>query len=189
MTPNTSAANLEDVVTRVERIATTIEQGGREVDLHDLRMALIEVQSLVARDPGIEAASQDLYDTAAACTSEMGTDKPPLRQQRLLRDARLRYRERLTRVGRAEHASSPGPVQGAEHANQDTLWASMETAPKDGTQILCFSRSREYEISHWDRTVQRWVSKRGFLVEASHWKALPAAPDEGPDPRVLRPSR
>ena len=52
MTLNTPAAALEDLVSRVERIAAAIEQGGREVDLHDLRLGLINVLSVVARDPG-----------------------------------------------------------------------------------------------------------------------------------------
>jgi hypothetical protein len=58
------------------------------------------------------------------------------------------------------------------------MWAPMETAPKDGTQILCFTMARDYEISHWDRIVQCWISKRGFLVEPTHWTSLPSAPHE-----------
>jgi hypothetical protein len=58
------------------------------------------------------------------------------------------------------------------------IWAPVATAPRDGTQILCFTTSRDYEISRWDPIVQCWVSKRGFFVEASHWTPLPEPPDE-----------
>jgi hypothetical protein len=58
---------LADLLAQVEHAAMKIEQGGREIDLHDLRAALIDVLSPIERDPGIEAATEDLYDTAAAC--------------------------------------------------------------------------------------------------------------------------
>jgi hypothetical protein len=62
--------------------------------------------------------------------------------------------------------------------NQEGAWSSIDSAPRDGTQILCFTSNRDYEISHWHRLVQCWVSKRGFFVEASHWMPLPEAPVE-----------
>jgi hypothetical protein len=60
-------------------------------------------------------------------------------------------------------------------------WASVNAAPKDGTEILCFTKYGDYEISHWERNVQCWVSKRGFLVEPTRWTPLPKAPDESGD--------
>ena len=61
------------------------------------------------------------------------------------------------------------------------VWAPLTTAPRDGSHILCFTTSRDYEISRWDRIVQCWVSKRGFFVEATHWTPLPEAPEGGPE--------
>jgi hypothetical protein len=55
-------------------------------------------------------------------------------------------------------------------------WETIETAPKDGTEILCFTRYGDYEISHWHKVTNCWVSKRGFLVEATHWCHLPPRP-------------
>ena len=55
------------------------------------------------------------------------------------------------------------------------VWSSIEIAPRDGTQILCLTRHGDYEISHWHAVTQCWVSKRGFLVDATHWMPLPPA--------------
>jgi hypothetical protein len=52
----------------------------------------------------------------------------------------------------------------------------IDTAPKDGTEILCFTKYGDYEISHWRPVTHCWVSKRGFLVEATHWCHLPPRP-------------
>ena len=56
-------------------------------------------------------------------------------------------------------------------------WETVESAPKDGTEILCYTKYGDYEISHWHSVTRCWVSKRGFLVEATHWCYLPARPE------------
>jgi hypothetical protein len=56
-------------------------------------------------------------------------------------------------------------------------WLPVDTAPKDGAQILCFTKYGDYEITHWHADAQCWVSKRGFFVEATHWCPLPKPPD------------
>ena len=96
MTPNGFVAAREDLLVRVERAAANIEQGERENDLHDLRLALIDILGLIERDPGIEAATDDLYEAAAAFLAEVTAGTPLARPLRLLREARLRYRERLS---------------------------------------------------------------------------------------------
>ena len=103
MTSNGFVAALEDLLERVERAAASIEQGGRKNDLHDLRLALIEMLSLIERDPGIEAATDDLYE-AAAFLADVTTSTPLARRLRLLQDAHLRYRERLTGARPGERA-------------------------------------------------------------------------------------
>jgi hypothetical protein len=57
-------------------------------------------------------------------------------------------------------------------------WAPIDTAPKDGTEILCFTKYGDYEITHWRPVTHCWVSKRGFLVEATHWCHLPPHPNQ-----------
>jgi hypothetical protein len=96
VTPNGFVTAREDLLVRVERAAASIEQGGRENDLHDLRLALIEMLSLIERDPGIEAVTDDLYQAAAAFRADVAASTPLARRLRLLREARLRYRERLS---------------------------------------------------------------------------------------------
>ena len=95
MTPGASASALEDLLGRIEQAAMYIEQRGTEVDLHDLHLALIDVLSLVERDPGIETATEDLYEAALALVDGSAAGPQIARRRRLLRDARRRYRERL----------------------------------------------------------------------------------------------
>jgi len=99
VTPGTFASPLvEDLLGRIEQAAMYIEQRGTEIDLHDLRLALIDVLSLVKRDPGIETATEDLYEAALALVDGAATGPPIARRRHLLRDARLRYRERLAQA-------------------------------------------------------------------------------------------
>ena len=105
MTPNSFVAAREDLLGRVERAAANIEQGERENDLHDLRLALIDILGLIERDPGIEAATDDLYEAAAAFLAEVTASTPLARHLRLLREARLRYRERLSGARPGERMS------------------------------------------------------------------------------------
>lgn len=55
-------------------------------------------------------------------------------------------------------------------------WYAMDSAPQDGSHVLCFTKYGDYEISHWDAVTKCWVSKRNFLVEATHWSPLPGNP-------------
>ena len=98
MTPGNFVAALESLLGRIEQAAMHIEQRGTEIDLHDLRVALIDVLSLVERNPGIETASEDLYRAALAVVTDIATGPPSARRLRLLRDARLRFRERLAQA-------------------------------------------------------------------------------------------
>lgn len=58
-------------------------------------------------------------------------------------------------------------------------WLPIETAPKDGTQILVFRRHEEgYErsrigVDHWEGGTW-WRSRRDMMP--THWMPLPAAP-------------
>jgi hypothetical protein len=98
VTPATFASALEGLLGRIEQAAMYIEQRGTEVDLHELRLALIDVLSLVKRNPGIETATEDLYEAALVIVDGAAAGPPITRRRRLLRDARLRYRERLAQA-------------------------------------------------------------------------------------------
>jgi hypothetical protein len=60
------------------------------------------------------------------------------------------------------------------------VWSPMETAPRDGSEILCFTSTGDYEIAHWLPVTHCWVSKRGILVEPSRWMRLPKSPAPPP---------
>jgi hypothetical protein len=67
-------------------------QEDAEAELHTLRARLLDLLELIERDPGIEAASDDLY--AVAKEIAFGADRGP-RMSRLSNDAFLRLRDRL----------------------------------------------------------------------------------------------
>src|SRR5215216_286445 len=84
---------LDETLAFVERALDRIRAGeGAEAELHNVRAYLVNVLDLVDREPGTEAASDDLYEVAAVLAG--GTDKGT-RMARLLNEAFLRFRERL----------------------------------------------------------------------------------------------
>ena len=63
----TLAQTLAETLEFVEGAITRIEGGeSREVEAHNIRAYLVNTLELVDRDPGIEAAADDLYAVAAA---------------------------------------------------------------------------------------------------------------------------
>lgn len=64
-------------------------------------------------------------------------------------------------------------------------WQPIETAPKDGQDILLFVQpSREQFIAYWHKRFSRWcfgeslTGLRLFTKGETHWMPLPSAPDE-----------
>jgi hypothetical protein len=97
---------LDETLGFVERALDRIRNGdSAEAELHNVRAYLINILDLVERDPGIEAASDDLYQVAAVLAQ--GTDKGP-RTSRLLNEALLRFRERLALAQPSERALQMG---------------------------------------------------------------------------------
>src|SRR3954452_11056220 len=84
---------LEETLGFIQRALDRIVAGeDLDAELHNVRAYLVNVLELVERDPGIEAASDDLYQVAA--TLAEGTDKGT-RMVRPLNEAFLRVRDRL----------------------------------------------------------------------------------------------
>jgi hypothetical protein len=113
MTPDSLARTIDERLAFIDPIVEGIEQGGGESDLRDLRLLLIDTIGLLKRDPGIEAAAEDLYAAAAALVSDSTASSQPLaRKLRLLRTAHDRLRERLSgaaeRVGPQERPRLQG---------------------------------------------------------------------------------
>jgi hypothetical protein len=77
--------------------------------LRELWAALQELKAVVARDPGIRMAVEDLYAAAAAIVAgqSAGPERADVRYWRLLTDADARLRDRLASArpsGRTRHA-------------------------------------------------------------------------------------
>jgi hypothetical protein len=90
-----------------------IEQGGQSADLRDLASHLVRALRLFERNPGIEAAADDLYAAAAALVGKNTRLSPPAaRGRRLLKEAHVRFCSRLEaaadRVEPYEYLVVPG---------------------------------------------------------------------------------
>jgi hypothetical protein len=96
LTVSPFSAAVRDRLILVERAAHAVEQGGGDPNVRDLRLQLVGLLGLIDRNPGIEAASQDLYEAAAAYARGGSAITSAVRQLRLLTEARLRLRARLS---------------------------------------------------------------------------------------------
>ncbi|MBS7454460.1 hypothetical protein KHP60_19215, partial [Microvirga sp. 3-52] len=97
MADSTITQTINGRIEAVKKVVNLIAQAGREDDLHDLRVLLINTMSLLKRDPGIEAAVDDLYASAASLVRDASSGTPPnARSLRLLLSASERFCTRLT---------------------------------------------------------------------------------------------
>lgn len=101
MQPSIVTDNIDRMVGLIEPALAAIERGGSEQDLKDLRTLLqnllIDLMRVVERDPGLEAAAADLFGAASAIVRDHCVDaQPHARKMRLLRETRVRFRERIS---------------------------------------------------------------------------------------------
>ena len=66
MTETTFKNAVDEMLGRLDPIMLVIQQGGGEAALYSLQQQLIELMGLIERNPGIEAATGDLYGAAEA---------------------------------------------------------------------------------------------------------------------------
>ena len=66
-----------------------------EAGLGDLRAQILSILWLVERDPGIEAAADDLFNAAAAVVRVVDDGDSGVRHKRIMNEASGRFRERL----------------------------------------------------------------------------------------------
>ena len=105
------AAAIQETVEYVERALARIETGdGVEAEVHNVRAYLVNTLEMIDRDPGIEAAADDLYATAAAFVAGQGRpeDGSPRRDKRVLREAFLRLRDKLASARPSNKAQGMG---------------------------------------------------------------------------------
>jgi hypothetical protein len=99
---------VDEKLASIASILTRIEEGGDTEDLRNLGLHLIDAMGLFQRNPGIEAAADDLHAAAAALIMDSAArSQPVVRKLRIFKDAHLRFRNRLggaaERVGPYEH--------------------------------------------------------------------------------------
>jgi hypothetical protein len=101
----------DELLGTVAEATARIERGhGAEAALRQLWAALLELKVMVARDPGIRMAADDLYAaaTAVVAVTSAGSEWGGVRPQRLLREADVRLRERLASARPSEQARLSG---------------------------------------------------------------------------------
>lgn len=63
----------------------------------------------------------------------------------------------------------------------DMNWKTIDSAPKDGRDILVYDRQRYITIVQWDEYYSKWVVSDydAFTAcDATHWMPLPEPPIE-----------
>ncbi|GEO17969.1 hypothetical protein [Microvirga aerophila] len=101
MTPKTFAETIDNRLGSIELAVDAIAKESSEAELQKLRVLVVDVMSWLGRDPGVEAAADDLYAAASALVVDSSVGSQPLaRKLRLLKDASMRFRIRL--LGAAE---------------------------------------------------------------------------------------
>jgi hypothetical protein len=91
---------IEEKLALIVPTLNTIEFGGDQPYLCELqtllRQHLTSLVVLFERDPGLDAATTDLYAAAAAVVNDTTQASQPLaRKRRLLREAQARFQERI----------------------------------------------------------------------------------------------
>jgi hypothetical protein len=98
---------LEEALCSIEKTLARIEQAEDvEAGLNDVQSHILSVLWLVERNPGIEAAADDLYRAAAACVKDKASVGS--RHRRIMNDASARFRERLKMASPSEQARRLG---------------------------------------------------------------------------------
>ncbi|MDF2810938.1 MAG: hypothetical protein K0S56_1969 [Microvirga sp.] len=127
---------IDERLESIDLAVTWIAHGATEADLCDLRILLVDATGLLKRDPGVEAAVDDLYAAARAMVKDRPLGLQPIfRKQRLLKEANLRLRKQLhaaaRRVGAREHFELPGLA--AIYAAQMALRTSIQVVEVPAT--------------------------------------------------------
>src|SRR3712207_2025856 len=108
MTFKVLADAVDDKLAAIACVLAQTEQGSGTVDLRELARHLIDAMRLFQRNPGIEAAADDLYAATAALVADTTPgSQPTARKLRLFKEAHRRFASRLTgaadRVGPYEY--------------------------------------------------------------------------------------
>ena len=58
-------------------------------------------------------------------------------------------------------------------------WQPIETAPKDGTEILCADCCQRKSVLYWSEDAGDWVCRAHCTHDPVVWQPLPEGPDWG----------
>lgn len=111
MTFKVLADAVDEKLASIALVFARMEQGG-SADLRELAAHLMDAMALFQRNPGIEAAADDLYAATAALLADSTPQSQPMaRKRRLFKEAHLRFTSRLMgaaeRLGPYEHLVVP----------------------------------------------------------------------------------
>lgn len=96
MADKTFTEKIDKRLAAIEQVVESLAENGTNSQVRDLRILLVDVIGLLKRDPGLEAAADDLYAAAAALAKDIPVGSQPLaRKLRLLREAKQRFHDRL----------------------------------------------------------------------------------------------
>jgi len=133
------------------------------LDMPEIKQAL---QNTVALDRGNKIShNPDNHEPRVRMTDEG-----------LMGDASTRKDEGCSeRVRSADSESKKSPTYTHE---QVMKWQPIETAPKDGTEILIYWNSRNITVGFWARKQNEWwpLGRCTPLYGVTHWMPLPLAP-------------
>src|SRR4051812_38386526 len=101
---------IDDLLGLTEQAVAQIKQGeGAKAALRELGAALSEMQTMVARDPGIGMAADDLYEAAAAMVEAQSAGSGVgVRHRRRLGEAEGRLHDRMASARPREKAPPAG---------------------------------------------------------------------------------
>jgi hypothetical protein len=93
---------IDSALSRIDETADT------SAGLNDVRSHILSILWLVERNPGIEAAADDLYQAAAASMRATADAGGASRHRRILSDASARFRARLALAAASAQARRLG---------------------------------------------------------------------------------
>jgi hypothetical protein len=112
MTFKVLADAVDEKLASIALVFAQMEQSSESADLRALAAHLMDAMALFQRNPGIEAAADDLYAATAALIADSAPQSQPMaRKRRLFKEAHLRFTSRLMgaaeRLGPYEHMVVP----------------------------------------------------------------------------------
>ncbi|KLK89513.1 hypothetical protein AA309_30845 [Microvirga vignae] len=142
MTDKSFEETIRERIAAVELVAESIAGQGRDTDLHDLRVLLINIMSLLMRDPGVEAAVDDLYAAAKAIERDAAIGVHPVpRNVRCLRTALTRFSERVPMVAGLSEPDDARRFRGLEAAYAVQLERTAEATAEADVEEAADARS------------------------------------------------